>query len=369
MPETIVRRVVWRTADVARVLSLGALFLFLWRFFWLVHAALFLALLAVLIAMVIDAPVRVLRRWMPFRLAYALVLAGFLAAIAALLVKIVPQVVEQGSMLARQLPGALSSVADWYKQKTGSPPDPALAASISRQAGEFAGRFVPLAFNAIGVVLGGAAVLVLAAFLAAQPEVYRALLLRAVPEGARPRWERLYGEAGANVRAWIIGKSLEMLAIGVTTTVALTLFGVPGALALGTFVGLMEFIPNLGPTIGAAPAVLAAFTLSPGRALGVMVYFLVQQQLAAALFMPLVERRAVNIPPAVLLVWQLMLAVGFGVLALFVATPLLAVIAVAVRVLYLEPAEERQQWDRRDPLAAIRRAGTGEEGGNGPGGA
>jgi len=64
--------------------------------------------------------------------------------------------------------------------------------------------------------------------------------------------------------------------------------------------------------------------------------------------MPLVERRAVNIPPAILLVWQLMLAVGFGLMALFVATPLLAIIVVAVRILYLEPSEERQAWNRRE---------------------
>jgi predicted PurR-regulated permease PerM len=55
----------------------------------------------------------------------------------------------------------------------------------------------------------------------------------------------------------------------------------------------------------------------------------------------------------VLLIWQLMLAVGFGALALFVATPLLAVIVVVVRVLYYEPARARQEWDRRErPLPA-----------------
>jgi predicted PurR-regulated permease PerM len=353
MPETVVRRIVWRNADVARVLTLGALFLFLWRFFWLVHDALFLLLLAVLIAVVLHAPARALSRWIPFRLAFALVLAAFLGALAALLVKIVPQVVDQGTMLARELPRTLDSAAEWYKQKTGSPPDPVLAGSVGKQAAEFAGRFVPIAFNAIGVLLGGAAVLVLAVFLAAQPELYRDLLLRAVSPDARPRWERLYDEAGRNVRAWMIGKSLEMLVIGVATTVGLTLFGVPGALALGAFVGLMEFIPNLGPTIGAVPAVLAAFAVSPGKALGVAVYFAVQQQIAAALFIPLVERRAVHIPPAVLLTWQLMLAVGFGLLALFVATPLLAVIVVAARILHFEPSEARHQWDRRESAGEL----------------
>jgi predicted PurR-regulated permease PerM len=348
MPETVVRRIVWRTADVARVLSLAALFLFLWRFFWLVHDALFLLLLAVLIAVVLHAPARALSRWMPFRLAFALVVAAFLGGLAALLVKIVPQAVDQGTMLARELPRTLDSLAEWYKQKTGAPPDPAFASSVSKQAADFAGRFVPIAFNAIGVVLGGAAVLVLAVFLAAQPELYRALVIRAVHPDSRARWERLYDEAARNVRAWMIGKSLEMLMVGIATTVGLTLFGVPGALALGAFAGLMEFIPNLGPTIGAAPAVLAAFAVSPGKALGVAIYFLVQQQVASALFIPLVERKAVHIPPAVLLTWQLMLAVGFGVLALFVATPLLAVIVVAARVLHFEPTEARAQWDRRE---------------------
>ncbi|HET6764985.1 MAG TPA: AI-2E family transporter [Longimicrobiaceae bacterium] len=351
MADTGVRRIVWRNADAARVLALGAFFLFLWRFFWLVHHALFLLLLAVLIAVVLHAPARALSRWIPFRLAFALVLAAFLGALAALLFRIVPQVLEQATMLAQELPRTLDSVGQWYKQKTGAPPDPALAGSVGRQAAEFAGRFVPMAFNAIGVLLGGAAVLVLAIFLASQPELYRGLLLRAVHPEARPQWARVYDEAGRSVRAWMIGKSLEMLLIGVATTVGLTLFGVPGALALGAFAGLMEFIPNVGPTAGALPAVLAAFAVSPGKALGVAVYFAVQQQIAAALFLPLVERRAVNIPPAVLLTWQMMLAIGFGPLALFVATPLLAVITVAARVLYYEPAEARHQWDRRDPAA------------------
>nr|MDQ3309943.1 hypothetical protein [Gemmatimonadota bacterium] len=62
---------------------------------------------------------------------------------------------------------------------------------------------------------------------------------------------------------------------------------------------------------------------------------------------------AVNIPPAALLAWQLMLTIGFGFLALFVATPLLAVLTVAVRILYLEPSEERQAWDRRETAEEI----------------
>lgn len=212
---------------------------------------------------------------------------------------------------------------------------------------------MPLAFNLISVFVGSFAILFLAIFLAAQPEVYRDLLLRLVPPQSRGRAREIYDETGRNLRNWVIGKAFTMVMTGVFITVGLTLFGVPGALALGALAALLEFIPNFGPTIAAAPAVIAAFLISPGTALWVAIYFFVFQQFQSAITVPLVERRAVDIPPAALLIWQLMLAIGFGILGLFVATPLLAVISVVARILYFDPTEKRQEWDRRE--------GTGEE--------
>jgi len=132
------------------------------------------------------------------------------------------------------------------------------------------------------------------------------------------------------------------------TYVGLTLLEVPGALVLSVFAALMEFIPNFGPTLAAIPAMAAAFTVKPSLAVYVAIFYFLLQQVQNAITVPLVERKAVNIPPAVLLVWQLMLTVGFGVIALFVATPMLAVLVVVVRVFYLEPMEERHQWNRRE---------------------
>jgi predicted PurR-regulated permease PerM len=347
MPEnSSVRRITWRSADVVRALGLGVLFLFLWKFFWMVHSALFLLLLAVLIAIILHTPARALSRWIPFRVSFPLVLITFLASLAYLLVRMIPQLIEQGTQVAAQLPDALTGLASWYQTKTGAPPNPNLAADLNRQLTQFMGRFVPLAFNLITVALGSSAIIVLGAFLAAQPALYRDLLLRVIPEDARPRWTRLYDEAGANLQMWVVGKACTMLGIGVATYIGLTLLGVPGALALAAFAGLMEFIPNFGPTLAALPAVVAAFSVRPVMALYVAIFYFALQQVQNAITVPLVERRAVNIPPAALILWQLMLTVGFGALALFVATPLLAVLVVGVRVLYLEPAEELKRWDR-----------------------
>ena len=349
MPDTEVRRIVWRSADVARIFAMGMLFLFLWRFFWMVHNALFIVILAILIAIVIHAPAqRLVRIGVPFRVALPLMTVVFVGSLVGLLVAMVPHVAAQIRLLAHELPVALEQVQQWFRSQAGEGPGSDLSENITQQATEFIGRFVPMAFNMIATVLGSFAIIVLATFFAAQPDVYRDLLMKVVPTESRDRWERVYEEAGRNLRQWTLGKALTMLFIGVVTYVGLTLFKIPGALALAAFAALMEFIPNFGPTIAAAPAMIAAFAIAPSTALYVAAFYFLLQQVQNAITVPLVERRAVNIPPAMLLVWQLMLAVGFGLMALFVATPLLAILVVAVRILYFEPNEERQTWNRRE---------------------
>lgn len=351
MIENPVRRITWRTADVARVLTLGVAVLFLWKFFWMVYSALFLGLIAVLIAIILHAPASYLSRWIPFRLSFVLSVLLFLAGVGGLLVTLIPQLVSQMSQLAGQLPAALDYLGAWLEERTGETQYPELLAGISEQLGDFVGRFVPLAFNLIAVVAGSFAIITLAVFLAAEPDTYRDLLLRLVPPLGRDRAREIYDETGRSLRNWVLGKVFTMTMTGIFIWVGLTLFGVPGALALGALAALLEFIPNFGPTIAAAPAVVAAFLISPSTALWVALYYFIFQQFQTAVTVPLVERRAVDIPPAALLIWQLMLAIGFGILGLFVATPLLAVIAVVARIVYFEPTERLQQWDRRDIAA------------------
>ncbi|HEV2130276.1 MAG TPA: AI-2E family transporter [Longimicrobiaceae bacterium] len=350
MNEGSVRRIVWRNADVVRVLSLVILFMFIWRFFWTVYTAILLVLLAVLIAIMIHEPAKLLSRWMPFRLAFTLVVILFLAGIAGLFVAVVPQIVEQVGQITQQLPAAVAALTEWMEQNlsSGTEQGSDLPQRVNAQLAEFVGRFVPFAFNLIAMLFGFFAVIVLAIFLAAEPRLYRDLLLALVSPGSREKFERIYDEAGRSLRLWVIGKGFTMLGVGIFTYVGLVLFEIPGALAFAALAAVLEFIPNFGPTIAAAPAVITAFLISPRTALYVTIFYIVLQQIQSALTVPLVERRAVNIPSAALLAWQLMLALGFGFLTLFVATPLLAVIVVAVRILYYEPTQELYAHDRRE---------------------
>ncbi len=347
---SLVRRITWRTADVARVLLLGVLFLFLWRFFWMVYTAIFITLIAILLAIVLHTPAKLLSRRLPYRIAFASVVALFLASSIALTFAIIPQIFDQISQLASQLPSALNAAGDWLATRTGIQRDAEVVQTVNQQIAEFIGRFVPIAFNAISTLIGSFAVIILAIFFAYQPAVYRDLVIRMAPPPSRPEIARVYDEVGRGLKNWVLGKAVTMVLVGVATWIGLMLFGIPGALALASLAALLEFIPNLGPTIAAAPAVVAAFLVSPSTALWVALFYFFLQQVQSAVTVPLVERRAVNIPPAALLVWQMMLAVGFGILGLFVATPLLAIIVVAVRILYLEPTEARHASNRREAL-------------------
>lgn len=353
MTESPVRRITWRNADVARILMLAVAVLFLWKFFWMVHSALFLGLIAVLIAIILHAPARFLTRWIPFRVSFTISVLVFLAFVAALLIRLIPQLFSQMSQLAAQLPAAVTYLGEWIEERTGTPTSPEMAAQVNAQVGEFVGRFVPLAFNLISAFVGSFAIIILAIFLAAQPDTYRDLLLRLVPPHGRERAREIYDVTGRNLRNWVLGKAFTMAMTGVFIWIGLELFGVPGALALAALAALLEFIPNFGPTLAAAPAVISAFLISPSTALWVALYYFAFQQIQSAVTVPLVERRAVDIPPAALLIWQLMLAVGFGILGLFVATPLLAVLSVVARIVYFEPLERLQEWDRRDVAARV----------------
>ena len=362
MSQSAVRRITWRSADVARVFVLGLAFVFAWKFFWMVYSALFLGLLAILIAIILYTPAKYLSRWIPFRLAFALTVLAFLGLLVAFLVQLIPQILQQIPVLASQIPAALSVVTDWLKEQTGGTGNDELIAELNQQIADFVGRFVPLAYNIIAMAAGSLALITLAVFLALQPEVYRDLLLAITPPGQREGMARVYDEAGRTLRAWVIGKVFTMALVGVFVWIGLTVLEVPGAIVLAALAALLEFIPTFGPTIAAAPAVVSALLVSPATALYVAIYYFVLQHVQNAFTVPLVERRAVDIPPAALLIWQLMLAVGFGMLGLFVATPLLAVIVVAIRVLYVEPSEERLTWDRRDvpppgPMATDEGAG------------
>jgi predicted PurR-regulated permease PerM len=112
--------------------------------------------------------------------------------------------------------------------------------------------------------------------------------------------------------------------------------GVPLALTLGLIAGLLSFIPNFGPILSAVPAILLAFIHSPISAVYVACLFVGVQVVESNVVTPFIERKTVELAPALTIVFQLILGVLIGGLGLVLATPLLAVIVVLVKTVYFE---------------------------------
>ena len=108
------------------------------------------------------------------------------------------------------------------------------------------------------------------------------------------------------------------------------------ALALGLLAGLLEFIPTVGPIISSLPAIAMGFLDSPEKALWVLVAYVVVQFVESHLLIPLLMKGGINLPPALTVFSQALMALLFGFLGLMCAVPLLAATAVAVRMLYVE---------------------------------
>ncbi|UZK69321.1 AI-2E family transporter [Sphingomonas sp. S1-29] len=181
-----------------------------------------------------------------------------------------------------------------------------------------------------------ALVLVGAIFLAVEPGVYRRGLVLLMPERAEDVTEAALDDAGTALKGWMIGQLMSMVVVAAFTALGLWLLGVPAAGGLGLIAGLLDIIPFIGPIIAAVPAVLLAFTVSPSTALWTVGLFLLIQQIQGNLLQPLIQKRAVDVPPGVLLFAVAGAGILFGLLGVLLAAPLTVVIFVLVQRIYVK---------------------------------
>jgi predicted PurR-regulated permease PerM len=144
------------------------------------------------------------------------------------------------------------------------------------------------------------------------------------PAGRRQEVRRILRELYETIQRWFVGQLASMLLIGVLSTVALYLIGVPFALLLGIFSGLISFIPFVGPLISVIPPLLLALIGTPVDALW------------SYLIQPLIMSRAVSLHPAVVMFALLIMGTLFGFVGVLIAVPLVAAIAVLLRELWIE---------------------------------
>jgi predicted PurR-regulated permease PerM len=201
-------------------------------------------------------------------------------------------------------------------------------------AGVFSG-VTAMATNTAGALTEILLVLVGGVYLALDPGLYFNGILLLTPAGLRANIGRALGESGDALRAWLFGQLIAMVLIGVMTGVGMALIHTPSALVLGLFAGLAEFIPLIGPLIGALPALLTALSVSPNQVLWTAIVFVVIQQLECNAIQPIIQRRMVAVAPVVSLFSLAALGVLFGPIGLVLSAPLTVIVVVWVKALYV----------------------------------
>lgn len=157
-------------------------------------------------------------------------------------------------------------------------------------------------------------------------------LLSYTPKKHRELARKVGSEILYKLGAWARGQFILCLVIGLLIGIALKIFGLPFALTLGVLAGVTEIIPNIGPIIAAIPALGIALTISPWKALIVLIIFLGAHQLENTLLVPTIMKRAVGINPAVIIIAILVGAQLGGALGVILAVPTAAVISIILRV-------------------------------------
>lgn len=197
-------------------------------------------------------------------------------------------------------------------------------------------RLVGIFSTALGTLATFFLILIIGIYLCVEPAVYINGAVRLFPTGRRARIRAVLQELGRRLRWWLVGRISSMAVVGLLTWLGLMMLDIPSALALAVLAALLSFIPTIGPILSALPAVLIGLAQGRMVAFYIVLLYIGVQTIETYLITPLIQRRTVDMPPALLLAVQLFLGVSVGMLGLLLSGPLTVVLMALVQWLYLE---------------------------------
>ncbi len=177
-------------------------------------------------------------------------------------------------------------------------------------------------------------------YFAVEPKLYRRGVLALVPARYRKPTARAFGYLGGTLWRWFIGRLVGMALIGALVGVSMWAVGIPLAFTLGLIAAVLEFVPYVGAIVSAFPALLLASQQGWQETWIVLVLYLVVHGIDGYIVIPLVERKAVRIPPAVTITVQVAMFITAGFLGVLVADPIAACCLVLIQRFYLDRPEQ-----------------------------
>ena len=239
-----------------------------------------------------------------------------------------------GSSLAAQaqamrtiVEAQVARIGGWMQQ-LGVTTTPGDFKSLATQAFSSIGRVTAAVGTVMGAITSGVMMLVLAIFIAVDPRLYERGVAWMLPMGSRVGFYNVIDKMGWTLRRLMFGRLIGMAVEGVGTWLLLLAGGVPMAGLLGILTGLFAFLPNIGSIISGVLIVLVGFSAGFDAGLYAFGVYLVVQIVDGYLIVPMVAKRATDLAPALVLAAQILFGALFGIMGLFLADPIVAMIKV-----------------------------------------
>jgi predicted PurR-regulated permease PerM len=341
--ETVVEigtRLILRVALIAT----GAYFLYLLRDIVL------LVLLAVLTAAAFYPLIARLDRWKFSRTgAVVVVYLGFLALIVAMVAVFIPLFISEVKnfsnawpMYGEKLSGILSALEAYFRSFGVEFSRDQFFSEIEAGLSQGAGNIVATTVGIFSGLIHFLGYFFLALYLSLEENGIEKFFLALAPEQYHARAAEFAGKIRVRVSRWLGAQLLLMAIVFVIYYIGLSLFGVPYALAIALFGGLVEIVPYIGPILAAIPAVLLGLLEAPVVGFSVLAYYVVAHQLESHIIAPQVMKHSAGLNPVVLIVAVLIgLELG-GAIGVLLAVPIAMIAGV-----FVEDFMEKRQGSKQ----------------------
>ncbi len=265
----------------------------------------------------------------------AVAIGGTVLMVAALSWLIGAKLQNQVSELSDKLPSTIENAKAWLNENTLGKK---IAGKISspqsvQKAKSLAGIFFKSTFGVLGDLY---VVLFIGIFFTVSPDVYRKGIVDLIPQSGKEKGKDLLNKLDENLRKWLKGKFFAMFVVFILTAAGLAIAGIPLWFVLAVIAGILNFIPNFGPLIAMVPAILVALMVSPATAAIVAAMYILIQVIESNFITPLVQQKLISIPPALIIIAQLLISPLTGGWGLVLATPLMVIIMILVQELYIK---------------------------------
>lgn len=325
-----------RKIDISQktIIFAVVLILSLW-FLYQIRSIIVLLFIAFILMTAVNPLVKIAKKIkLPTIVVMLIVYFGLIALISTVIASLVPAVVQQTKDITLKLPTYMHNLEDIFNAQF----DPNV---IGGYLNSIPSNLLKIAAGAFSNIMNILALFFMSYYLVLErPHLHRYLTRFFENHDAEARAEALVLAVERQVGGWVRGELLLMVIIGVLTYAGLALLGVPYALPLAVLAGLLEAVPNLGPTMAAIPAILIGLTVSPVIALGTLILSIIIQQLENNLIVPKVMQSATGTEPLVTIV---VLLIGFtlgGVTGAILSMPIYLTVQTVIKA-FNPPQAER----------------------------